>query len=849
MRQPARIEVVPATMVVLIGPTSSGKSTFAHRHFLPSEILSSDAMRVMVADRDNDPGATKDAFAILHAVLAARLRRGLTCVVDATNVQAEARRSLLEIARRHHARPIAVVFNLPEGVCQDRNEARPDRGYPKHVIRNHLRDLRQSLRGLAREFRRVYDLGSVAEIDTAQVERVKSWADQSDRTGPFDVIGDVHGCLPELMELMAKLGYPADPAHESWPDRTLLFLGDLVDRGPDSPGVLKLVMELAARGRAICVPGNHDARLVRKLRGRDVALTHGLKETLEQLEPWGQEFKDEAAAFIDGLISHCILDGGRLVAAHAGLKEEMHGRSAGSVREFALFGETTGETDEFGLPQRLDWASGYRGQAAVVYGHTPVDQAEWRNNTINLDTGCVFGGELTALRYPEMELVAVKARRAYAEARRPVPGAAAASVAEEAGELPKYQEIAQRLTIPTRTGGSVTIHELEAAAALEAMSRFAADPRWLVYLPPAMCPCESSSAPGYLEHPAEALNAYRRWGIRQVVCQEKHMGSRAVVVVGREPESLEQRFGVSAPLTGVVLSRTGRRFFGRDEAVEGSLLAVVREAASNAGLWEELATDWMVLDCELMPWSAKAQELIERQYAPAAISSIAASRDAASLFGAFAARTGDSTAAALADRMEQSHQSAVAFAEVCARYCWPVESPSDYRLAPFHLMAAEGRVFSDQTHLWHSEVLSRLCEAGSQELQTTRQIVVDLDNESSCEAAVEWWLSLTEAGGEGMVVKPLEFLARGPKGLIQPALKCRGREYLRMIYGADYLLPENLERLRVRNVGPKGAIALKEFRLGLEGLARFVEGAPLARVHECAFGVLAMESEAVDPRL
>ncbi len=165
------------------------------------------------------------------------------------------------------------------------------------------------------------------------------------------------------------------------------------------------------------MPGNHDVKLMRKLRGRDVQIAHGLANSLEQLEKESPEFCEEVSQFVDDLVSHYVRDDGKLVVAHAGMKEEMQGRGSGKVRDFALYGETTGETDEFGLPVRCNWAAEYRGKAMVVYGHTPVPQPDWLNRTINIDTGCVFGGSLTALRYPEKELVSVPAHAVYA---RPV---------------------------------------------------------------------------------------------------------------------------------------------------------------------------------------------------------------------------------------------------------------------------------------------------------------------------------------------------------------------------------------------------------------------------------------------
>ena len=290
--------------------------------------------------------------------------------------------------------------------------------------------LRRSLRGLKREgFRHITVLSTPEAVEAATIERQPLWSDRRGDHGPFDIIGDIHGCFDELTGLLDKLGYivegpPEDPRARHPDGRKAVFLGDLVDRGPNSPAVLRLAMSMCSEGTALCVPGNHDLKLMRKLQGRDVKITHGLAETLAQLEPEPAEFKSKIVSFMDGLISHFVLDDGKLVVAHAGLREELQGRASGRVRAFALYGETTGETDEFGLPIRYNWTGDYRGRAMVVYGHTPVPEAEWINRTICIDTGCVFGGKLTALRYPEKELVQVPARKTYYEPARPLHPAA-----------------------------------------------------------------------------------------------------------------------------------------------------------------------------------------------------------------------------------------------------------------------------------------------------------------------------------------------------------------------------------------------------------------------------------------
>lgn len=546
-------------------------------------------------------------------------------VVDATNVQPEARKPLVTLAREFHVLPVAIVLNMPEKLCQERNQNRPDRQFGPHVVRNQSQQLRRSIRGLEREgFRHVFVLSSPEEVFAVAITRQPLWNNLKHEHGPFDIIGDVHGCYEELITLFAQLGYsidndPQDPTAIPPDGRRAVFVGDLVDRGPKIPEVLRLTMRMVDEGTAFCVPGNHDMKLMRKLKGRDVQLTHGLADSIAQLDKEPPEFKEQVVKFLDDLVSHCVFDDGKLVVAHAGMKEEMQGRGSGKVRDFALYGETTGETDEYGLPVRYNWAAEYRGRAMVVYGHTPVSEPEWLNRTINIDTGCVFGGKLTALRYPERELVSVPALRTYYESAKPFLKqeelTPALTVQQQLDDLLDIEDVIGKRIIHTRLHRSITIREENATTALEVMSRFAANPKWLIYLPPTMSPSETSKRDGLLEHPEEAFSYYLHEGVHKVVCEQKHMGSRAVVIVCRDADTARKRFGVMEGENGVCYTRTGRRFFN-DASLESQFLDRIRRAIEKAGVWEDLKTDWVCLDCELMPWSAKAQELLRQQYAP-----------------------------------------------------------------------------------------------------------------------------------------------------------------------------------------------------------------------------------------
>jgi protein phosphatase len=851
------IEIPDFSLVVLIGSTGSGKSTFAAKHFLPTEVISSDYCRALVSDDETDQDVTADAFDLVREIAGKRLKRRKLAVIDATNVRHTDRRRWVELARQWHALPVAIVFDPGIDVCIERNKARPDRAFGGQVVQRMVLEVRRGLGGLQREgFRQAWKLSSVESIEGSTVTRQPLGTDKRNDAGPFDIIGDMHGCADELQTLLAKLGYRIEWSDDRG-DRTVtvtppegrkvVFVGDLVDRGPNAPDVLRIAMSMTAAGTAYAVQGNHDRKFERWLAGRKVTIAHGLQQTIDQLEGQDRGFREALPKFLDGLRSHVWLDGGRLAVAHAGLKEEMIGRGSAAVREFALYGETTGEIDEFGLPVRADWAASYRGSTTVVYGHTPVVHADWVNNTLCIDTGCVFGGKLTALRWPEKELVDVPAERTWFEPIRPLGRAMdSASAQADADRILDIKDVIGRRWIDTELKGRIVVAEENASAALEVMSRFALAPQWLAYLPPTMSPSETSERNGWLERPEEAFAHFRERGIAEVVCEEKHMGSRAVIAVCKTAEAAREHFGVTGEETGAIWTRTGRPFFS-DRSMTGELLARLHSAVDSIALWEELNSDWLLLDAEIMPWSAKAGSLIESQYAPVAVSSRAGFAAAADAL----ARAGDRgmEIATIRDHFADRAQRAELYGRAWVPYVWPVSGVGDLKVAPFHLLASEGRVWFDHDHVWHMGLADRLGAAADGAVTRTQWRTVALGDEDAIRDATAWWEALTSDGGEGMVVKPREFIARGKKGLIQPALKVRGHEYLRIIYGPEYDAPENLVRLRKRGLAGKRNLALREFALGHEALKRFVAREPLRRVHECVFAVLALESEAIDPRL
>lgn len=311
------------------------------------------------------------------------------------------------------------------------------------------------------------------------------------------------------------------------------------------------------------------------------------------------------------------------------------------------------------------------------------------------------------------------------------------------------------------------------------------------------------------------------------------MGSRAIAVLTRDAAVAARRFGIDDGTCGRVHTRTGRPFFSDTTPLVESL----RDAV--APLFASLDTDWVALDCELLPWSAKALDLITDQYASVG----AAARHAlpAALDGLDAASGRGLDVEDLRRRTADRHTNALAFREAYAAYVRPTDGLEGVTLAPFQVLAVEGRLLAEtHPHPWH---LAQLAGLDSDLITPTRHRIVDLTADREREDAVSWWEELTAAGGEGMVVKPAHVVT----GRAQPGLKVRGREYLRIIYGPDYT--DALPLLRERNLTHKRRLALREHGMGLDALAGFVAGDPLWQVHQRVFAVLALESEPVDPRL
>ncbi|MDR3599536.1 MAG: polynucleotide kinase-phosphatase [Desulfosporosinus sp.] len=859
-----------AGIVILVGPSNSGKTTLLNRLLeqgilLRSEIISSDQFRVLVADTEfielnKRPQDEQDvlfaeyqlisqkAFEAMTYLLESRCDLGRLTVVDATHLWPEDRKRYIDLARRQHLQVMAIALDIDNKLLFERDELRAQpRG--RQRIKQQVRTFQSNLRSLKTEgFSSSYSLNEV-ELEEAIFRRSTNRLLQEVGTG-LDFIGDIHGCYSEFVALLEKLGYRSDAEglYTHPEGRQLVSVGDVLSRGPNSLDCLKFFINHVEKGLAFMVDSNHGWKIARWLSGRKVELAHGDELIAAEFDHYEREHGQAAAEELKETVKNLLLsapsnlvftnNGVRVVVAtHAGIKDHYIGKESKRISDFCRYGDTEG-FEENGKPVRKDWFVNHSSGETIVWGHDPRPQPMVINNTINIDQGVVFGGSLTAYRYPEKKFVAVEAQRDYAED----PESFLQKWKKERFNPPNIQSFLQGYSVMTEDYGEIKIQADYVKPVIETISHYTIPIEELLYIPPTMSPAsEPSSLDNYFEHPQEAFKYYRNQGIMTMVVEKKHMGSRGILLLFKNEEAAVGYVGT--PMLGTIYTRTGRGFFNQE--LSQKIIKQLNSDLNQGQYFTKNNTDFVLLDAEILPWNLKAKELISSQYAH--VSEVALLDYKKLLEKLELAKVNGWDVAAWIEEYKGKAENAQVFREVFQNYCWDTLGAEGIKIAPFHVLAHQGRTYFDQTHLWHMEQNRELAKLSDLLIETDYKVVTD---EHSEEEAIRWWEEMTENGHEGFVVKPETFIARNEKGwLVQPAIKVRGRKYLHIIYGMDYLQLENLVRLKQRSVKRKQRHALMEFALGVEGVKRFVSQEPLSRIHECVLATLALEAEPVDPRL
>ncbi|WP_079508747.1 polynucleotide kinase-phosphatase [Mesobacillus jeotgali] len=862
-----RIALPHTGIVLLVGPSNSGKTTLLKRwqeqgKIAPSEVVSSDQFRELVSDKEfvdwrNIPKEeadilfdeysiiSKEAFEMMDSLIRTRCRLNKLTLVDATHLQPDDRKRYIAMARESHVPIVSIVLDVPEKVLLERDEQRAN-PRSKRRIKQQYQVFTREKRFMKKEgIRSIY---FVKEVDEIELTR-RSHPLELEVGAGIDIIGDIHGCYDEMIELLEKLGYKKDneDLYLHPEGRRFLSIGDVMSRGPQSLRSMIFFYRHVEKGLAYMIDSNHGWKIARWLDGKKVTLSHGDEKVEQEFWQYEEEYGAEAASewrfmlkdFLLKSPSHYILKKNGIptvVCAHAGIKDEYIGKQSPEVSDFCRYGDTDG-FNEKGKPVRKDWFIGHQTSQLIVWGHDPKPQPLKINNSLNIDQGAVFGGNLTAFRYPEKQIVSVKAREDYS-------GADDNPLHEwERKRLnqPNIGKFLQGYSVLTDEFGEIAVPAETVKPAIDTVSHYTIPIEQLLYIPPTMSPTPAPSPlEQYLEHPAEAIRYYRSNGIEKMVAEKKHMGSRGILLLFKDHEAAKKHVG--AETLGVIYTRTGRRFFEKE--LEEEIIHKLNDDLHSHEYFARHQTDYVLLDAEIMPWNLKAKELISKQYAHVAENAI---MDRSVMYEKLAEAAKDKE-----DFMrwlkeyDEKLTNAKEFAEVFQGYCWDVVTLDDIQIAPFHVLAHSDMTFFNETHEWHMKMNHQFAHCSSLFVTTEYKII---DSPASEAEVIEWWEKITKDGHEGIVIKPERYIARSKGQLLQPAIKVRGSKYLKIIYGMDYLQPENLIRLKKRNTGKKQKLALKEFALGIEGIHRFVNKESIERVHECVLATLAMEQDRVDPRL
>jgi protein phosphatase len=824
----------PSALIVL-APSAFPAAQWARRHFTPAQLLDPSDCQALLGSADLPP--SPQAYALAAQAFKLRMEAGTATVLLQAPLEQTGRNFIRSACRAHHMQLLVLSIELS---VEELQAWAPDFDRAQWAREQDL--LEQNLHFLGKEgVQQHFRVRGAAELDGLEVVWQPLPCDRATLGGPFDLIGSLHGCHDELLRLFVALGYSRDtrsqlPVHPE--GRLPVFLGDIADSGPACAETLSLVQAMTEAGLALAVAGNQDRQLLEHLR-QDPEADPGA------LAPWWAHAdaatRAQALAWLGRLPGHIVLDGGRLVAVHGGIKAEMIGRHTTAITAFCTYGSTPGERSTVQDAPIADWAADLPAGVTVAFAHQPLTRPLDAGNHVALDTACLYGGQLSAFRYPERAWVQVEASAAYLAGEWP---AAAEAQAARPHALDRWTLPAELLNgrwlVQTASGFNFTLTDLQYATTLELLQNEAISPRWLIYLPPSMSPPQPATLPGFLEHPNEAFSYYEKKGQTHVVVQEKCDGPRAVVVLCRDTDAAEARFGDGSGRIGVVYSRRGRPLL--DPADENTLLAELHAAATDSGLWAALRTDWLCLEGQLTgrrftPGKNKEEGRIAAGVAaawPRALDLLAQSTSDAPEF--------------LAMRAQMEAQAAAA--QALARDCTPADGDEgSWYFTPYHLLAAQSGDFFDRSHVWHLEQLAAFTQGNAAHVRALRTQVIDLQDHDGRRALTDWWQDLSDQGAPGIIVKPMTLELVVNQEYLQPALKVRGREALRKVYGPYYTLPDALEHHRRRSLKERRELVVRHFALGKEALQRFVAGKAHQEVLQAVFTHIAISTMDDNPLL
>lgn len=857
-------KLLNGAIVLLIGPSNSGKTTLlqslvASGQLLASEIISSDDYRQLVADVDYiDLSAvekedeaivyeayqriSEQAFHALHTIVEARAKLNKVSIIDATNLRSFECANYFEIAKRNHVPVQALLFNTPKEQLLARDQLRDNPRGQKRVLQQ-FNTFKYEVKAIKKEpFANLYTVQDDEEIKLIREPNKLTLEIEHG----VDIIGDIHGCYDEMLALIRELGYEQrDDVYIHPAGRRLISVGDIMSRGPKSIETMQFWLKQIEAGLSYMTDSNHGWKIARWLGGKDVSLNHGDELVEQEFMAYAKVHGEAATNALKARFARMLLDAPshyiltkqnitKAVVTHAGIKDHYIGKQSKRISDFCRYGDIL-QTDRTSKPVRGDWFTQHKTSELIIWGHDVNVQPFKANRTINIDQGAVFGGELTAFQYPEQTFTSVKAFANYA-------GTEENPILEAKNKRfrpPNVTQFIDGFTVHTRNDEQIAIPKENALAALDTFSHYTLPLEQVIYIPPTMSPTPQTSAlPGYLEHPSEAFHYYKKNGITKMMAEKKHMGSRAVIFIAKNRQVAKEL--INSDNLGYITTRTGRAFFEQEQ--QQRMVEKIHAELLAKNYFEQFNTSFVLMDAEILPWNLKAQSLIDHQYETVAENAV---MDRYKLIEKLKV-TEQVDVTSWLEEYTEKYQNAARFDAVFKNYCWSTNELSGIQIAPFHILAHSASTNFHQPHSWHMEMNQYLAENSPLFIATEYRVI---ESEQDEQEVIRWWQDMTENGHEGIVIKPFNFLAYHKGKLLQPAIKVRGREYLRMIYGMDYTNKAFMKKLKQRNPSRKMKNALLEFKLGLEGISRFVSLESSTRVHECALATLALESDAIDPRL